>query len=61
MAGTPGPEAAYVNQLKFFDTDTWKRVCDACKALDAALVADGATPGSNAGKLTCPSGRTTSR
>ncbi len=42
------------NQLRRYDHDTWRLACDACKAMDAALRADGAPAGANADKLFCP-------
>jgi hypothetical protein len=42
------------NQLRTYDGDAWRRVCDACKAIDDALRADDAAPGANADKLFCP-------
>lgn len=44
----------FANQLKLLDRDAWHRVCEACKAIDAALVSEGVEPGSNAGNLVCP-------
>jgi len=55
--GTAGRDVAasnFSNQLKLLERDTWRRVCDACKAIDAVLLSEGAEPGSNAGKLVCP-------
>lgn len=44
----------YRNQLQALDFQTWRAACAACKAMDAALVADGVQPGSNAEDLFCP-------
>ena len=54
MAGVPIASRAYSDQLKSLDRDAWRLVCDACKALDAALVLDDEAPGSNADSLFCP-------
>jgi hypothetical protein len=54
MAGRDVAANNFSNQLKLLDRDTWRRVCDACKAIDAMLLSEGAEPGSNAGKLVCP-------
>ena len=54
IAGRDVAAQNFSNQLKLLDTDTWRRVCDACKAIDAILVSEGSEPGSNAGKLICP-------
>lgn len=53
---TTAPEAdrAIANQLRRYDHDTWRRACEACKAMDAALIAEGAPAGANADKLFCP-------
>jgi hypothetical protein len=42
------------NELRRYDRDTWRTACEACKAMDAALRADGAPPGANADSLVCP-------
>ncbi len=39
------------NQLRLHDRDLWSRACGACKAMDSALVADGAEAG---GQMFCP-------
>jgi hypothetical protein len=39
------------NQLKLHDHDLWRLACQACKAMDVALVADGSDAG---GDLRCP-------
>ncbi|MGH2973485.1 MAG: hypothetical protein ACRDLL_01255 [Solirubrobacterales bacterium] len=38
-------------QLRLHDRDLWRQACDACKAIDAALVADGEPPGA---EIFCP-------
>ena len=53
MAGRDVAANNFANQLKLLDTDTWRHVCEACKAIDKALLAEGAEPGSNAGSLVC--------
>lgn len=50
----PEADRAIANQLRRYDHDTWRRACEACKAMDAALIAEGAPPGANADKLFCP-------
>lgn len=50
----PEAERAIGNQLRRYDHDTWRRACEACKAMDAALIAEGAPAGANADKLFCP-------
>jgi hypothetical protein len=50
----PQADHFIANQLRRYDNDTWRRACDACKAIDDALRADGAPPGENAAKLFCP-------
>ena len=42
------------NQLRLHDRDLWRLACDACKAMDMALIADRAPAGSNADSLVCP-------
>ena len=54
MAGRDVAANNFSNQLKLLDGDTWRRVCAACKAIDAALLSEGAELGSNAGELVCP-------
>jgi hypothetical protein len=44
-------EDGIANQLKVYDHDLWRLACQACKAMDAALIADGAAPG---GEMFCP-------
>jgi hypothetical protein len=39
------------NALRGQDSDTWRAVCAACRAIDAALVADGAEAGA---EIFCP-------
>lgn len=51
---SPQTEAHLGGQLKRYDYDTWRRACEACKAMDAALLGAGAPPGSNADSLFCP-------
>ena len=53
MAGRDVAANNFSNQLKLLDTDTWRRVCDACKAIDTFLLSEGEEPGSNAGRLIC--------
>jgi hypothetical protein len=55
MAGKETMAAQLSNDLISLDTDAWRLVCEACKALDIALVRDGAPAGSNADALRCPS------
>ena len=54
IAGRDVAANNFANQLKLLDTDTWRHVCGACKAIDQALQSEGAEPGSNAGRLVCP-------
>jgi hypothetical protein len=54
IAGRDVASEGIANELKSLDRDTWRLVCDACKALDEALVKDGAPPGSNSKDLICP-------
>jgi hypothetical protein len=52
MGGTKGSSEDYIaNRLRGIDRDLWNGACRACKAMDAALVADGAEPG---GEVFCP-------
>ena len=41
------------NELNVHDFHVWTGACRACKAMDAALLADGAAPG---GEMVCPHG-----
>jgi len=41
----------FAEQLKLHDRDLWRLACDACRAIDAAVIADGGSPGS---ELFCP-------
>jgi hypothetical protein len=41
----------FANQLRLNDRDLWRLVCDACKAMDAALAAEDAQPGAT---IFCP-------
>jgi hypothetical protein len=50
-SGTVVSEGFIANQLKLHDHDLWRLACQACKAMDIALVADGADAG---GELRCP-------
>ena len=54
MAGPEPPSKHFGSHLQSLDTDTWTRVCGACKAIDAALIVYGAEPGANADSLVCP-------
>ena len=49
--GTAASENYLANQLRLHDRDLWTRACRACKAMDDALVADGAEAG---GQMFCP-------
>ena len=53
-AGTWVGDHNLAGALGQYDKDTWRAACDACKAMDAALEADGAAPGANAKSLVCP-------
>ena len=52
-AGKVVSEDYIANELKVHDFHMWTGACRACKAMDAALVADGAAPG---GEMFCPNG-----
>jgi hypothetical protein len=41
----------FAEQLKLHDRDLWRLACDACRAIDAAVVADGGSRGS---EVFCP-------
>jgi hypothetical protein len=50
----PQADSSIANQLRGYDRDAWRLACEACKAMDNALRADGAPAGANADKLFCP-------
>ena len=50
-SGLVASEDGIANQLTAFDHDIWRLACRACKAMDAALIADGAPAG---GEMFCP-------
>ena len=51
---TAAADAYFSNLLVRHDWHAWSAACTACKAMDEALVADGASSGSNAATLVCP-------
>lgn len=54
VGGGRTDDSYFANQLLRHDGDAWRGVCAACKAMDVALIADGAHPGTNADRLFCP-------